>query len=401
MSIIDRASLEQSPLADLHAIASELSIDSYRRLRKEELIEAILHRQAGEEAGAGEVETVETSEMDEPEAPPTRRRRSRRGGRGRGTAAVSDAEEGEARGEEAEEIEAPESAAEGAEEAEDTVEGVVELLPGGAAFLRVTPPEPSDLDVYVSAAQVRRCELVSGDRVAGPRRPPRRSERFSSLVRVDTINDRPAAEMVESTRFEDLPAAFPSQRFEFGSDDPTLKVIGDRLPVGRGSRVTIVGERQAGKTEVLRRLAIALAGQEGIEVRLVLAGVRPEEISEWRAGPVQPAAAVSLAASAEAQAQAIDGVIEQARRLAVRGAHPVVLIDTLEGLPPQTARRTLAAARNIADGASLTVIATAPTALGGETAVIALDATLAQAGTFPAIDVDASWVMRSELLTAG
>ncbi len=207
--------------------------------------------------------------------------------------------------------------------------------------------------------------------------------------------------MADTARFDDLPAAFPNQRFEFDSDDPTLKLIAAQLPLGRGSRVTIVGERQAGKTETLRRLAIALAGHEDVDVWLVLAGVRPEEITEWRAGPVQPVVAVSLAASAEAQAQAVEGVIEQARRLAARGAHPVVLIDTLEALPPQTARRVLAAARKIVDGASLTVIATAPAAFGGETSVIALDARLAQAGKFPAIDVEASWTMRSELLGAG
>jgi transcription termination factor Rho len=278
------------------------------------------------------------------------------------------------------------------------VEGVVELLPGGAAFVRLDPPEPSDQDVYVSAAQVKRCELVSGDRVAGPRRPPRRSERFASLVRVDTINGRPAAEVADSTRFEDLPAAFPNQPFGFDSEDPTVKLIAERLPIGRGSRVTIVGERQSGKSETLRRLAISLAGQEGLDLWLVLAGARPEEITEWRAGPVEPTAAVSIAGSPESQVQAVEGVIEQARRLAARGANAVVLIDSLEWLPPLAARRALAAARNIVDGGSLTLIATSPAAVGGETSVIALDAVLAQGGKFPAVDLESSWTMRAEQL---
>jgi transcription termination factor Rho len=94
-------------------------------------------------------------------------------------------------------------------------------------------------------------------------------------------------------------------------------------------------------------------------------------------------------------------VIEQARRLTARGSHSVVLIDTLEWVAPLAARRVLAAARNIVDGGSLTVIATAPAALGGETSVIALDAILAQSGRFPSIDVDASWTMRAELLRNG
>ena len=88
---------------------------------------------------------------------------------------------------------------------ERTVEGVVELLGNGSGFVRVDPPEPSDDDVYISAAQVRRCELVSGDVVTGPVRRPRRSERYPSLVRVDTINGTPADEVAEGTRYDDLP----------------------------------------------------------------------------------------------------------------------------------------------------------------------------------------------------
>src|SRR6202011_5853777 len=98
-------------------------------------------------------------------------------------------------------------------------------LGNGSGFLRVNPPEPSDQDVYISAAQVRRCELVTGDRVSGPVRPPRRSERYPSLIRVDTINDTPADEVTTGTHYDDLPAAFPTERLSFGSDDPTLKAI--------------------------------------------------------------------------------------------------------------------------------------------------------------------------------
>jgi transcription termination factor Rho len=84
--------------------------------------------------------------------------------------------------------------------------------------------------------------------------------------------------------------------------------------------------------------------------------------------------------------------------LAARGANAVLLIDTLGWFPPAAARRILAAARNIAGGGSLTVIATAPAAVGGETSVIALDGTLTQAGKFPAVDLEASWIMRADQL---
>ncbi len=286
----------------------------------------------------------------------------------------------------------------GPEREEEIVEGEVELLANGSGFLRVNPPEPSEDDVYVSAAQVKRCELVPGDRISGPRRPPRRSERFASLIRIDTINGRPADEVADSTRFEDLPAAFPTERFRLGSDDPTIKAIEWLTPFGQGSRVTIAGPARAGKTEALRRLAETLAPHPDIQLFVVLAGVRPEEIAEWQQGPVAPAAAVSFAASADAQAQTLERVVDQGRRLAARGSHAVVLIDTLGGLHSHAARKLLAAARNVAGGGSLTVIATAPEPLGGETTVIALDPRLASTGRYPAVDLLASWTIRPELL---
>jgi transcription termination factor Rho len=404
MSVLDRASLEQSPLADLHAIASELSIDSYRRLRKGELVDAILARQAGEQP-TGEEPTGEEPTGEEgvgEEQPSARRRRGRRGGRGRGGRSAEAAEDEEEvaleaeegpRGEGPEEIEAQIDRA-----PDEVVAGVVELLPGGSGFVRVDPPDPSDDDVYISAAQVKRCELISGDRITGPRRPPRRSERFASLLRVDTINGRPASELADSARFDELRAEFPSERFELGDEDPTIRAILELVPIGRGSRVTIAGPWQSGKTETLRRLADALGRQDDLNVLLVLTGVRPEEIPQWSTGPLEPAASATLAASGDAQGQALDGVIEQARRMAARGAHAVVLIDTLAGVAPHVARRALAAARKLVDGGSLTVIATAGVPLGGETTVIALDPRLAAAGRYPAIDLAASWTMRPELL---
>jgi transcription termination factor Rho len=430
MSILDRDALGASPLADLHALASELSIDGYRRLRKPELIDAILTRQGGAPAaeepnGEADEPNGEVEDTGEEERSASKRRRGRRGGRGRAGArdeengAVEDLDPARPAAEEDDEPEeepTPEAVEESEERAERTerpssrgrrakeppedevVEGEVELLANGSGFLRVSPPDPSEDDVYVSAAQVKRCELVPGDRISGPRRAPRRSERFASLIRIDTINGRPADEVADSTRFDDLPAAFPTERFRLGSDDPTIKAIEWLTPFGQGSRVTIVGPARAGKTEALKRLATTLAGQDQVQLSIVLAGVRPEEISEWQAGPLALAAAVSFAASADAQAQTIERVVDQARRLAARGSHAVILIDTLSGLSPHAARKLLASARNIAGGGSLTVIATASESLGGETTVIALDPLLATTGRFPAVDLLGSWTIRPELL---
>jgi transcription termination factor Rho len=387
MTVLHRDALEASPLADLHAIASELGIDGFRRLRKGELIDRILRDSGGDNGDAGDdgvAEEIVDEAAAEEEARPKRRRGSR-GGRGRSGRDEADRDEGD-------------DADDGAERRDETIEGVVELLGNGSGFVRVSPPEPSDGDVYISAAQVRRCELVSGDRVSGPVRKPRRSERYPSLVRVDTINGSPAEEVAEGTPYDELPCAFPSARFELGSDDPTLKAIEWLTPFGRGSRVAIIGGALAGKTETLRRLAAALSGVEGLELSLVLTGVRPEEAAEWKAGPLTPAAALTLSAGGDAQGQALERAIETAQRIAARGGHAAVLVDSLDAISPSVARRALAAARSIVDGGSLTVIATASSPLGGETTVIGLDATRTAARNFPALDLRASGTLRPELL---
>ncbi len=449
MSVLERSELEASPLADLHAIADQLGLDGFRRLRKGDLIDAILGesgdsgngsaRLAEGVAGAGE----DGSEgQQERSSPPVRRRRARRAGakdgsnesdssedrdaeeepsassgaraarprRARSASARARSERGQEsggrgsdgdrsprqRGERAE----IESAAADAEASADArvAEGVVELLGNGSAFLRVSPPEPSDEDVYISAAQVRRCELVSGDRVSGPVRTPRRSERYSSLVRIDTINDASADTVSEGARYDDLAVAYPSERLALDAKDPTLEAIEWLTPLGRGSRAVIVGAPRSGKTETLRRLLDAVSGREGLELTVVLVGARPEEVTAWQQGPVAPAAALSLAASADSQSQAVERAVDAAKRVAARGGDALVLIDSLDGLHPHAARKALAAARKLREGGSLTVIATASRPFGGETTVIALDVALTSTGRQPILNLIDSGTLKPELL---
>jgi len=436
MAVLERSELEASPLADLHAIADQLGLEGFRRLRKADLIDTILgeppagadegprsdgedeapsprarkrrpprvRRARGSDADADEAAEEPAGELDsdglqdeDGEGEPAGRgstgsRRRARGGRESGGRESSGREPGGRPGR----GESPRRG--GGRDEEDAggriAEGVVEVLGNGSAFLRVDPPEPSDDDVYISAAQVRRCELVSGDRVGGPVRTPRRSERYPSLVRVDTINGTSADSVSDGVRYEDLPVAWPAERLALGAKDPTLEAIEWLTPLGKGSRATIVGPRGTGKSETLRRLFDALRETEGLELSVVLAGARPEEIAEWQEAKPAPAAALSFAASADSQAQAIERALDAAKRVASRGGDALVLIDGLDGIPVTAARRALACARNLREAGSLTVVATASAPLGGETTVVALSSS----GGQPALDLVASATLHPELL---
>jgi transcription termination factor Rho len=437
MAVLERSELEASPLSDLHAIADQIGLDGFRRLRKADLINAILGEPAGSK-GPAEADGKDTGDGEDEEERPARSRRRRaprsrrssssasqgesdveedsedtsttsssdggrssssEGGSGRRSRSRSSRGGGSASSSESSSRKSEDRQQDsGGEAAARIAAGVVEVLGNGSAFLRVDPPEPSDDDVYISAAQVRRCELASGDRVTGPVRTPRRSERYPSLVRIDTINGASADAVSEGARYEDLPVAWPSERLALDSKDPTLEAIEWLTPLGRGSRAVIVGSRHSGKSETLRRLLDALKGRDEIEVSLVLTGARPEEIQDWQEGPLAPTAALSFAASADSQGQAVERAIDAAKRVATGGAHAVLLIDSLDGLNPHAARKALAAARNLRESGSLTVIATASHAFGGETTVIALDHALASTGRQPILDLINSATLKPELL---
>ncbi len=423
MPVLERSELEASSLSDLHAVADQVGIEGFRRLRKADLIDAILGDSGPGRSGA---DTDTDGGEDQPEAgarprrrraprarrvkdddanseerdstadsdddAPSPRRSRRRGTRGGGAREDAPARRGATAGADADE------GAQATPDAARIAAGVVEVLGNGSAFLRVDPPEPSDEDVYISAAQVRRCELVSGDRVTGPVRTPRRSERYPSLVRIDTINGDSADAVSDGPLYDDLPVDWPSERIALGSEDKTLEAIEWLTPLGLGSRAVIVGARHAGKTETLRRLLEQVHGREDLDVTLVLTGARPEEIAQWREGPLAPVAALTFAASADAHDQAVERAIDAAKRVAARGGNALVLIDSLDALHPHVARKALVAARNLRDSGSLTVIATAAAPLGGETSVIALEGTLASTGRRPVVDLVSSGTLKAELL---
>jgi transcription termination factor Rho len=329
MSVLQRKDLEASPLADLHTIAAELSIEGYRAFRKADLVKAILAAQGDEDEepeGDEDEEPAVASTADEPPAPED-----------------EDEDEPEPVEEEPEVVEEPLTE-------EETATGVLDVLPNGSGFVRVevdTAGQSND-DVYISPAQIRRVELRAGDEVSGPVRPPRRNERHPSLVRVETVNGAPAEPPEERPHFADLTPVFPSARLD---GPPALADV----PFGRGSRVSVGGPPGAGTTTLLREIAASLAGQD-VEVAVVLAGVRPEEVTEWKRAAGVPVSGGSFDRSADSQAQAADLAVERAKRVVERGGHAALVVDSLEALPPAAQRRVFGAARATEEGGSLTVI---------------------------------------------
>ncbi|MEX2196859.1 MAG: Rho termination factor N-terminal domain-containing protein [Thermoleophilaceae bacterium] len=389
MSVLARHELDQSPLADLHAIAAELGIEGFRGLRKQQLVEAVIEAQGGEpetptaglgspEEPAPSAEEAETTEEELAEAEETaaaeydvdeveavaadegedeeeederpRRRREPRG-RGRGRDRDRDRDRDRGRDDDHDREDDPD----GDRGAEEVRSGVLDVLPNGSGFMRVEPFVHSREDVYVSPAQIRRCELRAGDELAGPVRPPRRSERYPSLVRVDTVNSSPAEPPEERPRFEDLTPVFASRRLP-GPD----RVSG--APFGRGSRVAVGGAPGAGATTLLRELVSALAGEGDLELTVMLAGVRPEEVTEWRRGTATTVAGGGFDRPAEELAQVAGMAVERAKRVVERGRDAAIVIDSLDALPPGVARKVFGAARASEEAGTLTIIASTGTA---------------------------------------
>ena len=403
MSVFSRDALEGSPLADLHAIASELGIDGYRRMRKADLVKAIIIDQGGDPGPDPEPEPVDDDAGDEAAEKPARSR-SRRSGSS--SLRSGGREGGSSRGGSSSRSEGGRSGGRGgsrsergSDGSETEVEGTIEVLGNGSAFVRVKPPGQSDDDVYVSAAQVRRCELKSGAKVAGPARPARRSERYPSLVRVVTINGSSADEVSVGTPFDKLEAGFPTQKIGFSSRSSTLKTIASSAPFGRGSRVSVVGPFASGRSTTLRMLAAELAAIEDVELSVVLAGARPEERAEWVAAGIEPAAFETLTASADSQAKAIERAIESARKVTAKGGHSAVVIDSIDDLGAHAARKVLGAARNVPGAGSLTVIAASRAPVGGETTLIFLASQDGGKIGDPAVDKAKSKTLRSNLLS--
>ncbi len=410
MSVLQRRELEDSPLADLHAIASELGIEAYRTLRRDDLIGAILTAQGGEEAVDEEVGGQVEMDVERPEETPDAgpAELDPESPADLDTVVESDtAVEAEADLEAGVDADvdaeaAPAAEAETAAELEpaadvepgadaEVITGTLDILPNGSGFIRVNGVAPSSGDVYVSPAQIRRCELRAGDVVGGPLRPARRNERHPALVRVEEVNGHDAEPPEERPQFMDLTPVNPTERL---AAPPAL----DAVPFGKGSRVAIAGVPGAGATRVLGQIVRSLQERhEELEVIVALVGARPEEVTGWEREMGIAVAGGSFDRPIEAQTQAVELAIERAKRLVERGGDVVVIIDSLEHLPAGPARRLFGAARKVEEGGSLTVMA----AVGNATEPLrqaSTRITLDAAADEPTVLVARSGTQRPDLL---
>jgi transcription termination factor Rho len=372
--------LDELHLADLHELASELGVPRFRLLRRAELVSEIEARRAPGELAAepGPESGPEPEREPEPDPQPDPEPDGHKPERERERLDTAATEE---------------------------VTGVLEITPQRYGFLRLKGLETDPDDVYVSASQVRRCELRSGDEVSGPARSPRRGERHRALVHVDRVNGgEPLA--TDRSGFDELTPILPKRRLglDLEPSDVLTRAADLLAPLAFGQRVLVMAAPRSGRTTLLRGLARAVRRVEGPELIVLLVDERPEEATAWREAlpDAQLATATADLAPAE-QVRVAELVLERSRRRAEAGADVVLIVDSLSRLAVASGhaaevKRLFGSGRDLAEegAGSLTVIATVVAdseddgvaeraVITTESSLIPLDPGLAAAGVFPAL----------------
>ena len=319
-------------------------------------------------------------------------------------------------------------------------EGTLEILPDGFGFLR--SPEYSYLacpdDIYVSPSQIRRFGLKVGHVVQGTIRPPKESERYFALLRVDAINGKPPSELHDLVDFEDLTPLHPRERFllETTEENISMRVVDLVAPLGRGQRALIVAPPRTGKTILLQGMANSIiTNYPDVKVMVLLIDERPEEVTDFRNNTPDDVEVVASTFDEQSarHVQVCDMVMEKSRRMVETGEHVVILMDSITRMAraynaemPQSGRiltggldanalqrpkKFFGSARAIDGGGSLTIVATALVDTGSKAddiifeefkgtgnSELHLDRRLVEKRVYPAIDVAASGTRREELL---
>jgi transcription termination factor Rho len=318
-----------------------------------------------------------------------------------------------------------------------TATGLLDILPEGYGFLRTSGFLPGQQDIYVSLSQVRRFMLRKGDTVTGKVRHPKDNEKYFALLQIDTVNGVDPETAKTRPVFEKLTPLFPHDRFrlETGPTDVTGRIIDMIAPIGKGQRGMVVSPPKAGKTTVLKNIASGIiASAPETHVIVLLVDERPEEVTDWQRTVTAAEVVYSTFDKPPDQhIQVTELVLERAKRLAEMGKDVAIILDSITRLaraynlaapasgkilsggidstalyPP---RRFFGAARNIEEGGSITIIASALVETGSRmdegifeefkgtgNMEIRLDRQMAEKRLFPAINVEASSTRKEELL---
>jgi transcription termination factor Rho len=317
-----------------------------------------------------------------------------------------------------------------------TAQGILEILPDGFGYLRRNNFSPNPEDIYVSQTQIKRFGLRTGDLVSGVVRPPKDSEKFFGLLRVERVNGLEPEVARNRTNFDDLTPIYPNERIvlETTPDEISGRFIDLIAPIGKGQRGTIVAPPRAGKTTLLKTIANAVAINHPEMVLIVLLiDERPEEVTDIRRSVKGEVISSTFDEKPENHMRVAEMVLEQAKRLVESGKDVIVLMDSLTrytrasnvtvtptgrtlsgGLDPAALhrpKRFFGSARNIEEGGSLTVLATALVDTGSRmddhifeefkgtgNMELDLDRNLADRRIFPAIDIVKSGTRHDELL---
>jgi transcription termination factor Rho len=420
-----RAQLQSKSIDELREVASAAGIAT-DGLQKSKLIAALMD--------AGEVaEAKPTEEVELPKATPRSEKPDKKSNRG-GSGGSKDDRGGQGRQRNRrrrEEERVPESELE-------VREGILDILPEGYGFLRVTGYKSGEKDVYVSANQVRKFRLRKGDIISGPIRPPRSKEKFPAVVRIATVNGMEPDDAMKRPKFESLTPLFPDERLrlevEGKSNNILTRIIDLIAPIGKGQRGLIVSPPKAGKTTVLQEIAQSItANNPECYLMVVLVDERPEEVTDMQRSVKGEVIYSTFDRPAEEHTQVSELAIERAKRLVEMGTDVVIVLDSITRLArahnlatPASGRilsggvdsqalyppkRFFGAARNIEEGGSLTIMATALVETGSKmdevifeefkgtgNMELRLDRKLADKRIYPAVDIEASGTRKEELL---
>jgi transcription termination factor Rho len=314
-------------------------------------------------------------------------------------------------------------------------EGVLEILPDGFGFLRSPNYSylPGPDDIYVSPSQIRRFNLRTGDLVTGQIRPPKESERYFALLKVEAVNHEPPEESIERPLFDNLTPYYPTEAIdlEYKKDDYSTRIMGLVTPIGMGQRGMVVAAPRTGKTMLLQSIAKSVKkNHPDAHLIILLIDERPEEVTDWKR---QVDAEIISSTFDEPHLQVAEMVIERSKRLVETKRNVVILLDSITRLARaynavipasgkvlsggldsnalQKPKRFFGTARNIEGGGSLTIIATALVDTGSRmddvifeefkgtgNMELHLDRKLVDKRIFPTININASGTRKEELL---